>query len=158
MEDWRRYAQLARALLRFVGEQVSGGRAKNEDWSTICNFLSLQLDRAPLPARFQMAITASAVNAWFAKAHGHRIMDTVDGQLQVVPGASNLFGVLVTQIAHVIARSDQLAVCAGCQNPFTPKRPLSRGSRQYCNRCRNAKVPARDASRDWRRRSRTKEN
>ena len=61
------------------------------------------------------------------------------------PGASNLLGVLVTQIAHVMARSDELAVCANCKKLFRVKRRLSRGSRRYCPRCRRAKVPQRDA-------------
>src|SRR5712691_1661674 len=32
----------------------------------------------------------------------------------------------------------------------------TRGSRQYCNGCRKAKLPQRDAARDWRRRVREK--
>jgi hypothetical protein len=89
----------------------------------------------------------------FAKARGHRILDLVDSQLQVRPGASNLLGVLVTQIAHAMARSDESPACANCKTTFPPKRRLSRGSRQYCPACRKAKVPQRDASRDWRRRT-----
>jgi hypothetical protein len=155
VEDWRRYAQLAQALLRFTAQKLIGDRGRDEDWRTICESTPVRsLDRTRLPANAQMAITASAVNTWFATARGHRIMDMVDGKLQVRPNASNLFGILITQIAHVMARSDQLAVCAGCKDPFRPKRPLSRGDRQYCKRCRNAKVPQRDAARDWRRRAR----
>jgi hypothetical protein len=103
-----------------------------------------------------MAILASAVNFRFDQARRHGILTMVHRDLQVRPYASDLFGVLITQIAHVITRSDQTAVCASCRNPFTPKRPLVRGSRQYCIPCRKAKVPQRDASRDWRRRVREK--
>jgi hypothetical protein len=115
------------------------------------------LERQGMPDRFQVAILAAAVNTWFAQARGHGILTMLDNDLQVRPYASNLLGVLVTLMAHVIARSDQKAVCAGCRNTFRPARPIVRGSRQYCERCRKAQVPQRDASRDWRRRAREKQ-
>jgi hypothetical protein len=155
---WRRYARLAAALLRFTGERASGGLGDTEDWRIICkSTVPGVIDRVQLTSQQQTAITASAVNTWFAKARGHRVLAVVDGKLQIRPAASNLFGVLIMQIAHVMARTDQVAICAGCRNAFTPKRPISRGSRQYCRRCRKAKVPQRDASRDWRRRAHPKE-
>lgn len=153
INDWRHYATLAGALLRFAGEQASGGGGRDEDWVLICqSTVAKDLDRSDLKVAEQGAISANAVNTLFAKARGHRILDIVDDELQVQPGASNLLGVLVTQIAHVMARSDELAVCANCKKLFRVKRRLSRGSRRYCPRCRRAKVPQRDASRDWRRR------
>jgi hypothetical protein len=157
VDSWREYARLALALIRFAGHRVTGGDGEEEDWQVICKSTPARsIDRKGMPVRTQMAILASAVNIWFAQARGHGIMTMVDGALQVRPYASDLFGVLITQIAHVIARSDQTALCAGCRDPFTPKRPIVRGSRQYCNGCRKAKLPQRDASRDWRRRVREK--
>jgi hypothetical protein len=155
IDDLRNYARLAKALLRFSAELLSGGAGAGEDWNTICESIAPGqnlADRAGLDSRFQMAIIASAVNTWFAKAHGHGILAIGDATLQVRPHASNLFGMLITQIAHVIARSDQLAVCDGCTAAFVRDRAPSRGPRQYCGKCRKAKVPQRDASRDWRRR------
>jgi hypothetical protein len=67
-----------------------------------------------------------------------------------------LFGILITQIAHVIAHADQSVVCAGCKHVFTPRRPLSHGARQYCQSCRRRKVPRRDASRAFRTRAKLK--
>jgi len=154
VKDWRHYAALVSALLRFTAQQASGGRGSDEDWLVICNSsLAYVIDRSGLSTAQQTAITGLAVNTWYAKARGHRILDLVDHQLQVRPSASNLLGVLIAQVAHVMARADELAVCAGCKRTFRPKRPLARGSRQYCSVCRKAKVPQRDASRDWRRRA-----
>jgi hypothetical protein len=154
VDKWRSYAVLAQVLLRFAGDTAHGGRGSKEDWGTICAWLQVgTLDR-PRSVNQQLAIAASAVNSWFAAARGHRILDVVEGQFQIRPGASNLFGVLGAQLAHAIARSDELARCAGCKAAFTPKRPISHGSRQYCNRCRHAKIPQRDASRAWRSRKR----
>jgi len=115
------------------------------------------LERSGLPREIQLAIVGAAVNTWFDQARGHGILTMQNNELQVQPYASTLFGVLVTQIAHVIARSDQKTVCAGCRNPFAPARPIVRGSRQYCTICRKRGVPQRDASRDWRRRAREKQ-
>jgi hypothetical protein len=157
VEEWRRYARLAAALLRFTGERAIGGAGDDEDWCVICQSTAAGLiPRKRLDKSQQTAVTALAVNTWFARARGHRILNVVNGELQIRPSASNIFGVLVSQIAHVMARTDQMAICAGCRNPFTPTRPISRGSRQYCSRCQKAKVPKRDAARDYRRRKRLK--
>jgi hypothetical protein len=152
---WRKLARLALALIRFAGQLVTDGDGDEEDWEVICKSTPVQsLDRKSLPQELQMAFLASAVNTWFARARGHEIMTMVEGNFQVRPSASRLHGVLITQIAHVIARSDQTAVCASCRHPFPPERPITRGSRQYCPGCRKKKRPQRDASRDYRRRGR----
>jgi hypothetical protein len=154
---WRRYAVLADALLRFSAEQAVGGPGDDQDWRTICESTAAgELPRNRRNTRQQTEMVVFVVNAWFAEARGHRILNAVDGVPNIRPAASNLFGILITQIAHAIARTDQMAVCAGCKKTFLPKRPLSRGSRQYCSRCRKAKVPQRDASRDWRLKNKTR--
>jgi hypothetical protein len=157
VEDWRHCAERAAALLRFSAAQATRSSGDKKDWSTICKLIGVELDRTQLSPIQQKAITAAAVNTWFAGMRGHRILEMVDRQLQVRPGASNLLGVLIAQIAHAIARSDELVVCAGCKKPYRPKRPPSRGFRRYCRACRKKKVPQRDAARDWRRRAQSKE-
>jgi hypothetical protein len=145
---------LAQALMRYTAMLQSGGAGDEDDWDVICKSTPAKdLDRKGMYKGTQLAIVASAVNLWFAAAPGHGILTMMDGELQVEPHASGLFGVLITQIAHVIARSDQTALCAGCHNPFHRDRPITRGVRNYCKSCRKAKVPQRDASRDWRRRT-----
>jgi hypothetical protein len=158
VKSWRHYARLALALMRFTAQLTSGGRGDEKDWALICGSTPLEgFELDGLKEREQMAIVAAAVNLWFAKARQHGVLTMVGDDLQISPNASDLFGVLVTQIAHVIARSDQMAVCAGCRDPFPPDRPITRGTRQYCKRCRAGKKPQRDASRDWRRRTQKKE-
>jgi hypothetical protein len=153
IKDWRRYATLAAALLRFASDRENGGRGEDEDWRIICEQSpAVFIDRHGLNTREQTVMMAVALNSWFDQAHGHGIVTVLDGDLQIQPLASNLFGILITQMAHVMARRDQMATCAGCRHPFTPKRPISNGLRRYCSRCRKAKVPQRDASRALRRR------
>ena len=158
MATWRRYARLAQALLRFTAEVTSGGRGDEEDWRVICESTPAKdLELQGLPREVKIAMVAAALNTCFAQVRGHGILTMIDHDLQVRPYSSNLFGILVTQIAHVMARSDQKAVCAGCRNTFRPRRPIVRGSRQYCDVCRRKQVPQRDAARDWRRRRREKQ-
>jgi hypothetical protein len=158
MDHWRRYARLAQALMRFTAQVISGDHGDEEDWREICQSTPVHdLELKGLKDHEQMAIIAAAVNIWFDQAREHGILTMLGRDLQVMPHASALFGVLITQIAHVIARSDQMAVCAGCSNPFEPERPITRGSRQYCKSCRKKKVPQRHASWDWRRRNQEKD-
>jgi hypothetical protein len=162
VDHWRRYARLAQALMRFTAQVISGGHGEQEDWRVICRVISQfpevrSLELQGLTDQEQMAIVAAAVNIWFDQAREHGILTMLGGDLQVRPHASGLFGVLITQIAHVIARSDQTAVCAGCRYPFKPERPITRGTREYCEPCRKKKRPQRDASRDWRRRAKEQE-
>jgi hypothetical protein len=157
-DEWRRWAAVAQALLRFAVETAAHGTGSDEAWNTICASLPVvSLDRCKWNRREQLAIAAMAVNTWYAKARGHRILDVMPGQFQIQPSASNLFGVLAAQVAHAMARSDQKAQCAECKVLFTPKRPISNGKRQYCSRCRREQVPQRDAARDWRSRKRQRE-
>ncbi len=140
-DDWRRYARVTQALLRFVGHDSVAGRGSEDDWRTICEWLGISSDNASLSSlgKFKMEITA---------------VDVVNHKLQVRPHASNLFGILITQIAHAVARSDQQSICSGCGVPFVLKRRPSRGVRCYCAVCRKKRVPRRDAARDLRRRNR----
>ena len=154
VDDWRKDASLAAALLQFTADQANGRRGNDEDWSTICESTAAQeIDRSRMRIPEQRVIVALAVNAWFAGNRGYRLLEVVDKQFQVRPGASNLLGVIIAQVAHAITRADELTVCAGCRGRFRPKRPLSHGSRQYCHACRRAKIPQRDAARDFRRRA-----
>lgn len=151
VDEWRYLAVTARSLLTFACERATGGRVSNETWGAIRALVPAKDLEAFRPSvREQMAIAASVANAWFAKARGHRILDVVEGQFQIRPAASKLFGILAAQLAHAMSRSDQSAPCAGCKHWFPPSRRISRGSRQYCNTCRRAKMPQRDASRDYR--------
>ncbi len=78
---------------------MQGGRGSNEDWDRISGWQrAVPLER-PRDVNQQLAIAASAVNSWFAASRGHRILDIANGQFQIRPGASNLFGVLATQLA-----------------------------------------------------------
>jgi hypothetical protein len=151
IDNWRDFARLAQALLRFTAALSVGDPGDEEDWRVICQSTPAKvLERRRWSRELQLTIVAAAMNILFSRARGHRILTVGDKDLRIQLNASNLMGILVAQIAHVIARSDQKVVCAGCRNPFMPSRPITRGSRQYCTSCRKAKFPQRDAARAYR--------
>lgn len=71
---------------------------------------------------------------------------------EVVIGARSLFGALAMKIALAASGSLSFALCHECRALFVPKRRAKPGQRTYCIDCREAKVPRRDASRDFRER------
>lgn len=153
VEEWRRYAGLADSILRVAAEHAAGRTANDGDWRRICDWVIPGGD-IEKTAGMQLRVAVGAVNKWYNYSGIHVILDLVAGSPHIQPQAGGkLFAVLGAQIAHAIARADQMVVCAGCKYPFPPARPLSRGSRQYCGKCRSKKVPQRDASRDFRKRA-----
>jgi len=72
--------------------------------------------------------------------------------LTVKPIAHYVLGNVVLQLAIALSQPD-LANCAGCGRPAEYTVKATRGSRRYCQKCRAAKVPLRDAKRDQRRRT-----
>jgi hypothetical protein len=64
----------------------------------------------------------------------------------------SLFGGLALQLASVVCESGGFAICAGCANPFAPRRAPRKAHRNYCDECRRRKVPVRDAVRALRER------
>jgi hypothetical protein len=153
VDDWRRYARLADAILRLSAQRLTGDRAEESDWATICRWLEIK-NVKHVPRELELPLLAAAVNLWYTRAQGHSVLDLDQERLVIRPQACTLFGVLITQIAHVIAGTDQHAVCSGCKRNFAPKRGQSRGVRRYCKKCRQRKIPQRDAAREWRRRQR----
>jgi hypothetical protein len=152
VEDWRRYAVLAQAILRFVAQGFKDSDGVS-DWKTIWSWLypgQTVPELALLPLKFRMSPAAMAVNRWYSAAPGNGIVEVANKNLQLQPFASTLLGTLAGQIAEKISRNDESVICAGCHQLFVPKRPPSRGTRQYCKRCRRKKLPERDAARDYR--------
>jgi hypothetical protein len=167
VQDWRRYVRLAAALLRVSGGLRVEELGSEEDGETICDWLGYKshtMRNMPYFAIWEVVV-GRAVNKWFDQMTTHGILGWYGtrmelrqdkaGRLQVRPYAGGVLGVVITQIAYVITGVDEAVACSGCGNLFRPKRSPARGRRHYCPRCRKKRVPRRDATRDWRARSRT---
>jgi hypothetical protein len=152
LAEWREYTKLAQSIFRQLTDE-----RQVEDWKRICEWIAPGAGLAeagPVPHSFEMVLIAAALNKWFGQARGNQILEIVGPRYQTRPTSATLFGALACQIAYKLSVADETVLCAGCATPFTPKRTPSRGARQYCPKCRRAKVPQRDAARDYRKRSR----
>lgn len=58
-----------------------------------------------------------------------------------------LIGALGLQLMQKISTTTGVANCSGCGASFSPTRKPRAGQRTYCPRCRDSKVPQRDAAR-----------
>jgi hypothetical protein len=82
--------------------------------------------------------------------------------LGATPFTFSSFALIVLQQLLAVLRSEGLASCSGCGTPFISNRQPLAGKfvgrqiakRNYCQNCRDAKIPQRDAARDYRRRER----
>jgi hypothetical protein len=93
------------------------------------------------------------VDEWLGLA-GVRLSPGPPGRSHLLVSGGGLFGALVSQIAFAVSGTQGVAICSGCSSPYTPSRRPLRDRRRYCRRCRDGKVPIRDAVRDHRKRER----
>ncbi|MEX0754702.1 MAG: hypothetical protein WD556_06225 [Actinomycetota bacterium] len=64
--------------------------------------------------------------------------------------AGGLFVALVIQLVLAATGGVGFAICSGCARPYAPIRRPANGRRNYCVDCRDRKISARDAKRDYR--------
>lgn len=182
---WREYSRLARSILNLGAQIEAGERGDTEDWRTALVFYCRlrdfdrrwswlegldHYDAEDSQWRRRMLL-CRCVNDWLNMANvAPQLSPHLDsGQPQVMldgggDGAlGTLIGALGVQIMLAIGRTDSLAQCTGCGRPYlpltregTPYRPSNR-RRNYCETCREAGVPQRDAARDYRARKKEKQ-
>lgn len=159
LEVWRRYAKRARALLRVAAALHAGERADDSDWEDC--FPPGYLGNAPpgyeTPGRWGLS---GGISLWLGEsgAGGLRMtwFDGVTPSIGLQLGETPLLAALGFQLMFAAARSSGLAICSNCATAYFPRRPPRAGERRYCDPCREAKVPGRDAARDARIRTRAK--
>jgi hypothetical protein len=83
-------------------------------------------------------------------------IDPVENRLSIKTQC--LFSGLVWQVLAASCSSDGIAVCSGCGKLYPPDRLPTAGTRHYCGRCREARLPQRDAVRAHRERRRIEES
>jgi hypothetical protein len=92
-----------------------------------------------------------AISAWLRMAAITIDVRWLERRPNVSLIGAPLFGALGVQLMLALTRSDGLAICTSCGEPYVPKRRPSRSRRNYCGSCgRTAAI--RDAAREFRRR------
>jgi hypothetical protein len=94
----------------------------------------------------------TAVNHCLRLARSGLLLRGPLNEAKVVIAPAGTFGHLAVQLATAVAASVPPAICDGCQLPWTPPtRTRARaGRRNFCDVCRNSKIPARLQKRDQR--------
>jgi hypothetical protein len=166
--EWRRFANLASALIRCSVALTNDELGTDDDWRAICAWLRCHAESyLGLPqqnsaaqgrmrresARFlRKLLLVQALNKWFAESKGNGLLRLVRNQPVIEPSSTTLFGILALQLTYRIIGAQEMVVCFHCKTLFSPKRAPSHGTRQFCLKCRGMGRPQMYAARDYRRR------
>lgn len=154
LSAWVSWAARARAVLRIVSGFGGQGRVnRRAEWSVLYpkdGDLSTAAATDDLVAKAQIT---SELNGWLYLS-GVRPEMLPFPTPRLTLGGGELFGLISVQLAAAVTASGGLAFCHGCGDPYAPARQPNPKRRNYCEACRAAKVPQRDASAVYRRRQR----
>ena len=172
---WRALAAEASAILKLSAMLQRGEPTTEKDWQIAFSgdaFVRATNRRVPWwreegsrnsrwgHRRFRLmerALIAQKVGDWVEAAGIRPVMEWGALTPRVTfaayggPAARlTLFGALALQLLLVACNSDGLAVCSSCGLAYAPNRRPRAGQRAYCEECRRAGIPLRDAKRDQR--------
>jgi hypothetical protein len=166
--EWRRFANLATALIKCSVTLTNDGFGTDDDWRTICAWLGCHAEPyLGLPSQtpdaegrkhrefaryLRKLLLVQSLNKWFAESKGNGLLRLVRSQAVIEPFSTTLLGILALQLAYRITRAQEMVVCFHCKTMFSPKRAPSHGTRQFCAKCRETGRPQMYVARDYRRR------
>jgi hypothetical protein len=167
IEKWRELAARAKALLLVANAIRLEGDAPEDLWTKADGFTgSFGRSYGQTWAYLDEPWNRLAANLdyWIAAADICLRIRVEERSLVANLGSNQLtmssFSLIATQLLLAITRSEGLVSCAGCSAPFVSNRQPLAGKRvgrwiakrDYCQNCRDAKVPQRNAARDYRKR------
>ena len=148
VEEWQRFATLARALLRCSAAFGRGEYGIAEDWQTIALWLGIPTEARPRPA-YRRILLAQALNLWYARSPGNALVTLHKNKIVLQSSSTSLFGIIGVQLAQRITNRAVL-VCYHCNRVYWPKNPPRTGVRHFCSPCQADRKPEMYAMRDLR--------
>ena len=142
--QWEKEIRIARAIIKIGSRLKTGGLGRKADWETLQSTLGVLGDvpgAGGMSRETDITLLYGAVEKWYGTATGHVILTP---SLRIQPGASGVLGVVMFQVMEVLQEINEVSACKGC------RKVLSGRERKYCKRCRDSKVPQRDAMRRMR--------
>jgi hypothetical protein len=150
---WLSYARQARALLNVAAAIYSDDKGRQRDWEELVSDGERLLEGGD---ERRKGLVSFYVHGWMRVGGVHLDMpwEGPSPEIRVMTHWSyGLFGAVAIQLALAISRTDGLAICSACGEPFVPSRKPAPGRRAYCARPRcSQKARWRDAKREERRR------
>jgi hypothetical protein len=149
LEHWRRFAILARALLRCAAALGQGESGLSEDWRALSGWVNYPL-ADKLTYMPGVLLIAAALNIWYARSVANSLVEIQKDKIILRPSSGSLFGIFGLQLAYRITGAAETRVCYHCKRFYTPKNQPRTGARSFCEHCRRAGKPAMYAMRDHR--------
>jgi hypothetical protein len=171
IEAWFGLARRASTLLEAANTVRLHGDAPPELWEGVDGFVgSFGQKSGALWAYLDDPKERLAANldAWLVMADVHLLVgvqgESLTASLASGPLTRSSFALIAIQLLLAMMRSEGLSSCSGCATPYISSRPPLAGKlvgpqvakRNYCRNCREAGIPKRDASRDYRNRQRSR--
>lgn len=138
-DDWRRYAREARALFALASELHRNELGNPDHWETL--HPTTQLGETivnqlrPSSVGDARLLLTTFVNRWLALGHVQPALGWGLGKPFFTFGNRTLFGYLAVQLLLLTGKTDGLAICTNCGEPYLPSRRPARGRRPYCGSC-----------------------
>jgi len=159
---WRRHAAMMYTILTAASQVLQGKVRSPIDWECVTGLFPHFRDarlfkRSGIRAERQRV---EAVLNILSEAAGVRPIVRFENaipRVELIGGfrlGCGLYGALVAQLMLACVASDGVDFCSNCGMPYPANRRPNPTRRKYCQKCREERVPARDAARDYRSRSR----
>lgn len=155
VQQWRRFAVLARAILRSAVAVSERTKGHSEDWLSICTWLNIPPEARP-NAHLGLWLVVSALNQWYGRSSGNSIVEIHGNGIVIRPRSGFLFGILGLQLAWTVTATRDSLACYHCGALYRPNHKPRTGSRTFCPRCRRKGKPQLYAMRDLRDRQRVR--
>jgi hypothetical protein len=165
IEGWFKLANRASSLLSAANMVRLHGDAPPELWEQVDGYKGSFEQKSGARWRYlddPHERLAANLQKWLVTADVHFRVEaqgkSLTASLGPSPLTSSSFALIAIQLLLAIMRSEGLASCSSCAMPYVlNRRPLSgrrigsqAAKRNYCQNCREAGMPRRDASRDYR--------
>jgi hypothetical protein len=153
LELWTKLVARFRAVLLLAAAQQVGEKGTRADWA------ALGCDVVPGTSDKRMNTIQTYVNGQvlhgFVMPHVVSASNGKGFELEIQPyfNRQGCFGALAMQLALAVSRTEGFVNCSGCGDPFTVgfgRRRPNPNRRAYCDDCREAKVPEKDAAKAYR--------
>jgi len=153
IKEWRKFAVLARALVRSTIASHQGTRGHLDDLRSICEWLQIAQVR-DATAEDKRLLVVMALNQWHNQSGGNALLGMSKDKIVMRPRSFFLFGIIGLQLAYAVSGAQDTLVCYHCQRFYTPKHKPRTGTRNFCKHCRRLGKPQLYAMRDLRARKR----
>jgi hypothetical protein len=165
IEAWFKLANRASSLLSAANMVRLHGDAPPELWEQVDGFKGSFGQNFGARWRYldnPQERLAANLQTWLVTADVHFRVEaqgkSLTASLGPSPLTSSSFALIAVQLLLAISRSEGLASCSSCAMPYIlNRRPVPRRrvgvpapKRNYCQNCREAGMPRRDASQDYR--------